>query len=366
MMLADFYRNWVSPQRWCERIGLRPAVQVVMGLVLLTAATLLVAQSLGLFPELDEAEIDRRSVIAQMAGMQIATAVTASDEGALERTLGEIVERFPEVRSAGVRDRSGKLLAQTPGHAALWSNATPANSPAFVRIPLLKDGAPCGQTEFCFEPLPDLLAGSPWWQSPTVRLMAFVLAGVALLDWIFLARMLRELDPSGAVPERMQLLLDTMVEGAVILDDHESIVMANQAFVGIAFASMDRLIGRKLSSFPWLAQGEDEPPEVLPWKRVGQMAIQQRGILLRLKIGVWHARSLSVNASPILSADGKHRGALVTFSDLTIVEAENVELARTLSSVSNAQTKVLQLQGLVDSAVDTADSRPSRANAKTV
>jgi len=81
-----------------------------------------------------------------------------------------------------------------------------------------------------------------------------------------------------------------------------------------------------------LNQDGKEKPDVFPWTLVERSNLQQRGIMLRLKVGTRHTRSLSVNASPISSPDGKYRGSMVTFSDQTVVEAENQSLTQLISA----------------------------------
>src|SRR5262249_45431358 len=155
------------------------------------------------------------------------------------------------------------------------------------------------------------------------------------LFWIYLSRILMTLDPSNAIPDHMQRMIDTLVEGMVVIDEQDRIVMANEAFANSAFSPVERLIGRELSSLPWLSHDSDAVPDPLPWKAAAQSNLPQRDIALRLQIGARRARCVNINASPILDPGGINRGVLITFADQTVVDADNAQLAEFVGRFNN-------------------------------
>jgi PAS domain S-box-containing protein len=176
-------------------------------------------------------------------------------------------------------------------------------------------------------------------------LVTFVISAEFLVFWLYLSRMLTMLDPSAAIPNRMQLLMDTLVEGMVVLDGHGQIVMANQALAQMAFCSTEQLIGRKLSSLAWKAEeGEGESAD-FPWESQTQDDLQLRCVPMKLGIGTRHARNLNVNISPILGPDGKRRGVLVTFDDQTVVEKDYAQLVQFLAKFTEADENIRSLRG---------------------
>ncbi|HVT90042.1 MAG TPA: PAS domain-containing protein [Tepidisphaeraceae bacterium] len=349
MTIIAFYQNWLSPQSWCTRVGIRPSTQVVLGLLLLVACTLFLAEALHLFPSPDEASIERRTVISEMAGAQVASLASGTDDKEIQGFLADLTRRYPEVVSAGVRNSNHVLIAQTRDHDINWiREPSGTNTPSHIHVPLFKNGTPWGQFEICFQPLAAPVPWNDWWHAPKTQTTIFILATLCLLFWIFLSRTLKELDPSTAVPERVQVLLDTMVEGSAVLDHSGSIVMTNQAFALIAFTTPDRLIGQDLASLAWMNGADNTRPDVLPWEVAMKDKLQQRGTMLRLKIGSRQARYLSVNASPILSASGSLEGALVTFSDQTVVEAENERLSQYISILQEGKEDMRDLEQMVE------------------
>jgi PAS domain S-box-containing protein len=337
MMLGEFYNTWISPQHWLDRAGVRAPMQIVIGLVLLTACVLMFANALRLVPNDDEASLRVRTLVAEMASSRVASAVTTGDYAGVYGFLEELVKRHDYVLSAGLRRQNGTIVVQTAGHEKNWAGAPPnVSTPTHIQVLLYDNKNPWGRLEIVFEPLQKPATWAAWWSLPRVRLMIFIIAGCYIFFWLFLSRMLKMLDPSAAVPERMQLMMDTLVEGMVILDDNGQIVMVNQSFERTAFSPVDRLIGRTLSSLPWVAHDTQRAPEVYPWQAVQQSDLPQRGVPLRLQIGARHDRRLNVNASPILDPGGTRQGVLVTFDDQTIVESDNLQLAKFIAKFSEA------------------------------
>jgi PAS domain-containing protein len=345
MTLWQFYNTWISPQRWLERAGVRAPMQIVIGLVLLTTSVLLFAKALQLVPSEDEASVRMRTLLAEMTSSCVAPSVATGDYARATEFLKEIVQHHDYVLSAGLRRVNGTIVIQTAGHEKYWAGAVPnVNTPTHIRVLLYAGRNPWGQLEISFKPLQQPATWARWWSTPNVRWVIFIIAGCFLLFWIFLSRMLRMLDPSAAVPERMQLMMDTLVEGLVILDNDGQIVMVNQSFARTAFSPVDRLIGRPLSSLPWLAHDGPHAPEVYPWQAVQQSDLPERGVPLRLQIGTRHDRRLNVNASPIHDPGGTRQGVLVTFDDQTIVESDNLQLAKFITRFSEASNDLHQFR----------------------
>jgi hypothetical protein len=175
-------------------------------------------------------------------------------------------------------------------------------------------------------------------------LTLFALSASFVLFSLFLSRSLKALDPKTAVPTRIQTLLDTMIQGAVILDLRDNIVITNDSFAAMAFATKARLVGRSLSSLPWFQQERDEGPDEFPWATARTTGLRQKGILLRLQIGVRHTRSLTVNASPLFDTEGSLCGILVTCDDQTVIEVENLQLTQCLANMNAASEKLRRLR----------------------
>ena len=62
--------------------------------------------------------------------------------------------------------------------------------------------------------------------------------------------MLKQLDPSQAIPDRVRSALDTMAEGLLVIDAKQNVVLANQAFATLANEPAESLVGRQMARFP--------------------------------------------------------------------------------------------------------------------
>jgi PAS domain-containing protein len=218
---------------------------------------------------------------------------------------------------------------------------------------------PWGELEIAFAPIPQRASWLTWWSPSTIRLITFILAASFLLFWLFLSRMLTVLDPAAVIPDRMQLLMDTLVEGMVILDEQGRIVMANQSFAKTAFSSVERLMGQRPSSLPWVPSDGDGggggATHSHPWDLDASSDLQQRGVPMELLIGARHSRRLIVNASPIPGPDGAQLGVVVTFADQTVVEADNLHMSQFVARVGDASEHICQLHEQIRSHADDAE-----------
>jgi PAS domain-containing protein len=344
MKLWHLYNQWISPQKWLERLGVKPAMQITIGMVMLASCVLLVAQAIGFIPNQDEEVLRSRVALADTAAARLAGVVGNEDAQAAAANLETIVQSRPDLLSAALRRRDGYMLAHTGRHNHFWTMApVKENDAMHIHVPLYRQRKFWGEMEMAFAPLPHARDWESWLRSRQVRLTAFLLTSLFLLYWMFLSRMLRVLDPSQAVPDRMQLLMDTLVEGMAILDTQERIVMTNRAFAQSTFEPIGRLMGKPLSSLNWVDEKGERLTDVHPWKAVQQSDLPQRGVSMRLQIGNRHWRRLHVNAAPILDPDQVRKGVLVTFSDETIAESNAERISRLVIDMSSASAGVSEL-----------------------
>ncbi|MFK7975505.1 MAG: EAL domain-containing protein, partial [Halioglobus sp.] len=170
-------------------------------------------------------------------------------------------------------------------------------------------------------------------------LVLFVCVSGFALYMVFLRRVLRELDPSQVVPERVKHAFDALAEGVLIIDERGDIVLANDAFHESVAATSDSLMGLNAGSLNWTTYQTDAAlrPEKLPWSKVLKLG---EGVIGK-KISIHYAsdleRSFAVNCTPILDDKKNVRGVITTFDDITELERKNEKLRKTLDHLK--QTK---------------------------
>ena len=94
-------------------------------------------------------------------------------------------------------------------------------------VPIAAGNQPWGTVEVFFKPVatPGIWG---WLEDPLIRLVAYMSCVGSIGYYIFLKRVLRQLDPSKVVPTRVRSALDALTEGLLILDDKQRIVLANE------------------------------------------------------------------------------------------------------------------------------------------
>ena len=154
-------------------------------------------------------------------------------------------------------------------HRALSAERAKAESPtdsaestdaSLISVPLMRGGRPWGHLILDFV---DATNGSPLtWirQSPFGQILFIGLLSFPLF-YLYLGKMLNQLNPSTAVPGRVRSALDTIAESLLVIDAKYNIVLANTAFAELTNREADSLLGVQVGSLPWITV--DEPP----WKR---------------------------------------------------------------------------------------------------
>src|SRR5947208_1840573 len=163
MSLRTLYNDWLSPQRWLDRAGVGTPTRIAIGLVLLIACVLLFASALRLFPGPQEAELRRRTTIAEMAAIQIAVNAANNDQALLRRLLEEMVRRYDGLESACLL-REGSAAIGTADHATHWAGALPQiSTPTHMRVMLSDKQKPWGELQIAFAPMPQYATWRDWW-----------------------------------------------------------------------------------------------------------------------------------------------------------------------------------------------------------
>ena len=189
-----------------------------------------------------------------------------------------------------------------------------------------------GQAEINF--LPDRGTARDNLSSSNLRALAFLMASVALIAWALFSFAFQRLNISSVVPKRVRTALDTLTEGVVFLNSSGAIAHSNSAFARIIHnAKADNLNNdktTKLEDYSWKLLNSDD--QAYPWDACfeSRQPVLDRMVELSGQYGTYR---LSVNASPILTANGFFRGALISFCNVTEVERQRAALAVTVKTV---------------------------------
>ncbi len=313
-------------------------VRIVIGLTNLMVSVLLLAMALGIVPDRREAVLEGRSRLCEAMAVNSSVLISRDDMRRLQAILTVLDDRHDDLLSAGVRTASGELVIEVGEHAAHWKvDQGNVSIDSQVYVPLRSNNEDWGGLEVRFTPV----HGGFWFEllySPWTKLIVFTAVICAAAWYLFLGRILTQLNPSSSVPGRVRSALDTLAEGLLVLDRKGRIVLCNASLAQTLGQESAELIGKPADDLPWqsvpsLETGTGE----FPWLSI--LRGEQTTTRLPLKL-IDHAglvRSFQVNCSAVYGDKGQVRGVLCGFEDVTTIEAQKLEL----SAASRAKSDFL-------------------------
>ena len=317
-----------------------PAMRISFALAMLTACILLGAEMVGFTPDEDKMRLETRKQVSESLAIQFATMDPTREIKRLERLVNLVAKRNPNILSTGIRKESGQLVFKSANHDRLWEGFTGNKSTSsHVLVPLLQKGKLWGNVELRFEALnSDSLFG--FVEKGIFKLVVFCLLIGFFVYLVFMLRTLRQLDPSAVIPERVNAAFDTLSEGVMIVDEDEQILLTNKAFSDKIGRDPFSLLGGKASELNWERVSKKKSGTELPWLDVLKSGKASIGAQFNLKSEDGSTFKFAINASPILSPEGKAQGVLITLDDITEIEERNVELQSMVQRLEKSQAQV--------------------------
>ncbi len=311
--------------------------RLTIGLVSLLTSVLLTASLFGLLPDPITPAREGRAALAEAIAANSSIFITQKDLERLEGVLGLVVNRNKDLLSAAIRIESGQRLVTIGDHEAHWvDDESDLSGNTQLSVSIWEGQSKWGRVELRFSPLVDenwiaMLTGQH------TQLLMFVGLLCFLGFYLYLGKMLKQLDPSQAVPERVRSALDTMAEGLLVLDNKEQILLANRAFAEDLNTSPEALLGRRVNDFQWsMSEGQSLEPNSFPWHVALITGEAQKNQRIRLTISTDTRLTFMINCSPILGSGAQYVGVLVSFDDITQLEEAEIELLSAKEAAESA------------------------------
>ncbi|MCP3687881.1 MAG: diguanylate cyclase [Gammaproteobacteria bacterium] len=322
---------------------LLPAMRISLALVLLTSCILLSAEFFGYAPKEEKFLLEARTKISESLALQISILITDQDIKQIQKLIRLIIKRRPDVLSAGIRLASGQLMFASANHTELWGDAGRLKSSisTHVLIPIIQRGTLWGNIEIRYKDI-DRQTFAGFFQRPIFKLIVFISLIGFFAYLVFMLRTLRVLDPTAAIPDRVNTAFDTLAEGVLIIDEDDYILLANKAFSSRIKKSAQSLLGQKASSLPWRKSSDGGAIKRLPWKAVIETGKDSVGVSLDYRLSKKETIKFAANAAPILDGDNKSQGVLVTLDDISDLEQRNTNLKGVVENLQKAQFQVKQ------------------------
>ena len=311
---------------------------MAIGQVSLVVSILMTASLFGLMPDRIAAVRDGRAALAEAIAANSSILITQKDVDRLEGILGLVVKRNEDLLSAALRTEAGhRLVTLGDHHEEHWrDDESEYSTNTQVTVFIWEGETKWGRVELRFSPLVD----EGWMgvvTGPHTQLLLFMALLCFLGFYLYLGKMLKQLDPSQAVPERVRSALDTMAEGLLVLDNKEQIMLANRAFATLLTTTPEALMGQRVGEFPWSgAEGEPLEPDTRPWHVALMSGEAQKNQRVRLTLPDRPRLTLMINCSPVIGSGGKNVGVMVSFDDVTQLEETEIELLKSKEAADAA------------------------------
>lgn len=314
-------------------------IKISLGLTLLSASLLLVTQALGIGPDEHGANLRGRREFCEALAIHTSLLVSRDDLSTLKESLTSVVNRYPDIWVIDLREDNGSVrLHLVDGQVSSFTDLASYKT-TMVSVPLVTDYGPWGTLEVYFRPLVGSGLGLLW-SHPTLRFLLLLTITNGLVFFLYLKRNLQHLDPSRVVPERVRNALDSIPAGLVIVDRRERIMLANKSFAAAVKKLPAELQGCSLARFDWQDQEGTPIGSSRPWQKSVEGVATCKGLTVALAQDANDSRCYAIHSSPIVADDGSHHGALISFEDVTALEANRVELTRTLEVLRSSRDEV--------------------------
>lgn len=317
----------------------KPAARISLAMMAFTVSLLLIADFIGLAPQSEEVAFAARKDLCESLAVQFSVVASKGDFATIKTTLHTLVQRNNDILSAALRSAQGEVLALAGDHRDKWHPQGDGHSTlAQIEVPILQNNKPWGRLELRFAPLRG--EGVAAMHNSFWGLVAFVAVAGFFGYFFMMRRTLRELDPSAVVPARVNAAFDVLKEGVLILDEREQIVMANGAFAAHFGKKRRDLLGVKGSELGWFGYSSAQKKNSLPWLQVLASGKPCIGMALVLAPAAGRQIKFMVNAAPVLDGQGRSRGVLVTFDDVTELEEKNIRLNQAVNELQVSSEEI--------------------------
>jgi len=303
-----------------------PRFHIAFGLSSLVTSFILLALFAGFVPDRDGAVIQGRVALSESLATSTSTLLDRGIFLAIRDNIEFIVQRNPSLASV-------ELVRKRNAESYVFGESIKSNIQPTLSVPVFRGQYEWGVLNFHF--MEDV--GTSFldkWRKSEFGLMLFVSLVSFPVFYFYLGKMLKELNPSSAVPGRVRNALDTIAEALIVVDKKGNIVLANAAFATLNGKTAEQLMGVPANRFGWI--GENESDNALPWKSVFDNGKPVRNSMIGLKDHEGVVRKFMVNCSPVTGDKGRVGGVLISLDDITLLEEKEQLLRQSMEKAEEA------------------------------
>lgn len=302
---------------------LSPRNRIALGLTGAVVAVICVAKISGLITDATSIKVAARAELTETIALSTSGMIMNGQEETLKSFLIGVVQRNEDLTSAGIRNSDDELIFESGDHSATWELLVDAKSNhSQMQVPVFRSSSEkWGTIELQFQPIRQSgLLGLL--QALDFGMMFFVGSACFLIFNVVLRLVLKHLDPSNAVPQRVRDALNNLAEGLMIIDTKSNILLVNSSLAEVMGTSPDSLVGQTSGQLEF----ECEPELQLPW----EIAIAEKRLVSNARVQLTDREGKTfiflANCSPLLGHQGNYCGVMVTFDDVTQLEESRIQL----------------------------------------
>jgi PAS domain S-box-containing protein len=318
---------------WSKVVGLyrampsfSPRFHIAFGLSSLVTTTILLALFMGFVPDREGAIAQGRVSLAESLATSTSTLINRGILYGVRDNLEFIVQRNPTLASV-------ELVRKRNGDTFVFGEPVDETIQPTITVNVYRGQYEWGDLRFHFiEPVGPRLVDR--WRKSEFGLMLFVSLFSFPAFYFYLGKMLKELNPSSAVPGRVRNALDTIAEALIVVDKKGNIVLANAAFATLNGKSADELMGVQADTLGW--EGNEEGVHGLPWKTVFDSGETMHKRMVKFTDVKGVNRKFMVNCSPVTGAKGRVGGVLISMDDITLLEEKEKLLRQMMEEAEEA------------------------------
>ena len=317
------------------KITSRMLISIALGVICATLCWS--AMGLGLLDEPEKQVVLQRTALTQSTAISCSILLEKGRYDLLESALDRVWQaNRGRVRSIGVRSVDGDLLASAGEHesSSIQFVGQQESTVNFMVVDFKTSKNNFGRLEVLFRQDNQLPIAT------SILSLLFVGCGATVVSWFYLTRVFNSSSSSGVVPARVRSALDTLAEGLLLVDGSNKIVLANRTFVTYVGRSAEELVGMSPDTLDWKDQNGQVPAETYPWHTSRQKVQTEKGRILILENSTKGRRNFLINAAPIEGPKKKCLGVLISFDDVTQLEAKKEEMAKMLNMLRSSRDEI--------------------------
>lgn len=273
------------------------------------------AYALGVHARAQDALLRAHRLVGEELAIQCSYAAQRGDLAALEATVQTVTHGRSDIWQATLVREDGSYWARYGGEQNL------AGAPPSIQFPIALQDRKWGTLDIQFAKPAGAGVPRHIWGIPAILLTAL---GLLLIVVKFAPISI----PSP--PARIQSTIDALSEGIVILDRERRIALANESFARIIGLPRENLEGSRLEDLSRFQQSGAS------W---AELESAQAGIRVDLS-APGDDKVIQLRTAPLFDDQGRQRGTLATFEDVTAMERRTAQCRELLDRYERAREEL--------------------------